>query len=51
MTLGAAIVTWVLGYICLVCACVTFVYTVAFAAMVLSGAVWVAVSLTALLRR
>lgn len=51
MTLGAAIVTWVLGYICLVCACVTFVYTVAFAAMVLSGAVWVAGTLIEWIRR
>ena len=51
MTLGAAIVTWVLGYICLVCACVTFVYTVAFAAMTLSGAAWVVASLIERIRR
>ena len=51
MTLGGAIVALILGYICLVCACVTFVYTVAFAAMLLSGAVWVAGTLIEWIRR
>ena len=51
MTLGGVLVALILGYICLVCACVTFVYTVAFAAMMLSGAVWVAGTLIEWIRR
>ena len=51
MTLGGVLVALILGYICLVCACVTFVYTVAFAAMLLIGAVWVAGTLIEWIRR